>query len=237
MHSRELPAFRTLSHAWPGVAREERDDHVVLALPVGERWVLDDPPDDVGAWQQRAGGAELWWEDRLSSTRPVVQGSAVRAVAAPPPAAEELHCFMHDAELDPGRPEGVRDLGDELDAAVALLAEAMPEALARWQLEAQLRAREDEWAAVLATGPVGAPTGVISVTWDGREARITGLAVHRDHRRTGLGRALLLGALQEWQGVAFGTAYAVTEPGSPAEALFRSVEMRPVTSVFRVARR
>ncbi|MCB9697085.1 MAG: GNAT family N-acetyltransferase [Alphaproteobacteria bacterium] len=107
----------------------------------------------------------------------------------------------------------------------------------RGAAEAQLRAREDEWAAVLATGPVGAPTGVISVTWDGREARITGLAVHRDHRRTGLGRALLLGALQEWQGVAFGTAYAVTEPGSPAEALFRSVEMRPVTSVFRVARR
>ncbi len=230
MRSRELPSFRTLAHAWPDAAVEVGSEHVVLAIPGRSWWVLDEPPADLGPWLARAPReAELWWEGRLGTTD---------APLPPGVVATELRCWMHDLALDPQLPEGVRPLAaDELEPAVALLvAGGTPEALARWQLSGHLRQRDEGAGVVLATGAPGAIDGVVSCTWNGREARLQGLAVAPDRRRMGLGRRLLTAALTEWQGIAFGTAYAVAAPGTPIEALLRAAELRPVTSVVRIVR-
>ena len=54
-------------------------------------------------------------------------------------------------------------------------------------------------------------TGLATVAWNGREARLQGLAVDPERRRGGLGRALVAAAATEWQSVSYGLLYAVAE--------------------------
>lgn len=197
---------------------------------------LTEPPPDLPAafslWDAVQGhtAAEqriLWWETPLRVPFPSILpryapyhllGMSVRG-GLPPPSAPLPIQEVEEVEL--------------LDAVALAAAREQPGfgdphvALFRWQYQGLQRLGARTFAAL----DGGSPVAAVTLASRGGLGRLRELWTARTHRRRGIARALICTALRGF----VGDCRLLTERGSPAHQLYRSLEFRPVSRIVQVS--
>lgn len=202
-------------------------DEVLAGLPSGTSKVRA-MGSSGGRWLHLVPGEarEVLLARRFSAYDRVLVTRDLEAPVAPPPPLREGYTLDHP---DPARVEEWADFAyrayeGTTDFGIIALDATPPayERLYRRFLSGEFGGY-DRAQSIVARAPGGEPAGVLHTIVLGKEPYVGDLSVLPGHRGTGLGRALLLTALERYRAAGFRrAALTVTAQNTPAYNLYRS---------------